>query len=163
MMDRARHFRHISAVSATLACKHWGGGGEEAAAAATLYDVWSREAFLWDPIMPPLPRRPHCARARLPDSLPCCCVPLSCLPASLPPIPSFHPVFTAGGMRRRPFLVRVLIKSATQPDCKKDRRYRHEGIQSMLLKFADVNIIVCDISCTSPLSWLVVEPYHICS
>ena len=40
---------------------------EEAAiaAAATLYDVWSREAFLWDPIMPPLPRaaataaRPH--------------------------------------------------------------------------------------------------------
>ena len=38
---------------------------EEAAIAATLYDVWSREAFLWDPIMPPLPRaaataaRPH--------------------------------------------------------------------------------------------------------
>ena len=56
-MDRARrHFRHISAVFSAPARE------EEAAiaAAATLYDVWSREAFLWDPIMPPLPR--YCDR-----------------------------------------------------------------------------------------------------
>ena len=66
-MDRARahrrHFRHISAVFSAPAREE--AAAAIVAAAATLYDVWSREAFLWDPIMPPLPRaaataaRPH--------------------------------------------------------------------------------------------------------
>ena len=46
-------FRCASLVSTEEEEGRRGPGEEE----ATLYDVWSREAFLWDPIMPPLPRR----------------------------------------------------------------------------------------------------------
>ena len=34
-------------MNSPLACKYWGGGG----GGGNVYDVWSGEAFLWDPIM----------------------------------------------------------------------------------------------------------------